>query len=76
MEEVAESSDVQTLMQGYKDHEESGKCDPTKRKTRAAVTCPEETDIDTLPDKELKRTVFKNEKASHRLAENIQNLYI
>ena len=58
---------MQTLMQGYKDHEESGICDTTKRKTRAAVTCPEETDIDTLPDKELKRTVFKNEKASHRL---------
>lgn len=50
MEEVTASSKVQTPMQGYKDHKESGKHDSTKKYIKPSVTPPKME----LPDKEFK----------------------
>lgn len=49
---------------------------PQKEQKKAAVTGPKEMEIYKLSDKEFKIIIFKNEKASHRLGENILNLHI
>lgn len=47
-----------------------------RNEKKAAVTGPKEMEIYKLSDKEFKIIIFKNEKASHRLGENIRNLCI
>lgn len=47
-------ANAQTKVQGYMDHEESGKCDNTKETNTAPGTSLIEVEIYNLPDKEFK----------------------
>lgn len=59
MEEVTASSNVQTPMQGYNDHKESGKHDSTKEYIKPSVTGPLKMKIQELPNKEFKIIFLK-----------------
>lgn len=50
--EVITPSTIQTLLQGYKEQEESGKHETTKENYSSSITDTKEMEVDVLTDKE------------------------